>query len=90
VIEGLITFVVGVIAIFTLQDTPAKTKRWLDEKDKRFLQLRTKFLYGGGAMGAKDEFRWPDVVQAIKVRYMSKISASKADVDSPYIPGLSP
>lgn len=65
-VQGLFTFVVGVVAIFTLQDTPAKT-RWLSDQDKEFLRLRTKFLYGGGAMGAKDEFRWPDVVQACKV-----------------------
>lgn len=67
VIEGLITFVVGLIAIFTLQDTPAKTKGWLTETDKRFLQLRTRFMYGGGGSKAKDEFQWADVVQAAKV-----------------------
>lgn len=61
----------GVIAVFTLQETPAKTKGWLTEEDKRFLELRTKFMYGGGAMKAKNEFRWPDVIQALKVSYPS-------------------
>ena len=67
VIEGILTFTVGLIAIFTLQDTPAKTKGWLSTEDKRFLELRTRFLYGGGASKAKDEFRWVDVVEAVKV-----------------------
>lgn len=66
-LEGVFTFCVGIVAIFTLQDTPARTKGWLDDRDKEFLRLRTKFMYGGGGMGAKDEFRWPDVVQAVKV-----------------------
>lgn len=72
VIEGLVTFVVGVIAVFSLQETPAKTKGWLSEQDKRYLELRTKFMYGGGAMKSKNEFRWPDVVQAMKVRNRSQ------------------
>lgn len=67
VIEGVFSFLVGLIAIFTLQDTPQKTKKWLSTEDKRFLELRTKFMYGGGGMGAKNEFRWPDVVKAMKV-----------------------
>lgn len=67
VIEGLITFLVGVVAVFTLQETPAKTKGWLTEQDKRFLELRAKFMYGGGALKTKNEFAWPDVIKALKV-----------------------
>jgi hypothetical protein len=66
VIEGVFSFLVGLIAVFTLQDTPQKTRGWLSETDKRFLELRTKFMYGGGGMGSKNDFRWPDVVKAMK------------------------
>lgn len=65
VIEGVFSFLVGLIAVFTLQDTPQRTK-WLTEEDKRFLELRTKFMYGGGGMGAKNAFSWNDVIKAVK------------------------
>ena len=66
VIEGVFSFLVGLVAVFTLQDTPQRTK-WLTEEDKRFLELRAKFMYGGGGMGAKNAFSWGDVVKAVKV-----------------------
>jgi len=67
VIEGVFSFLVGLVAVFTLQDTPQRTK-WLTLEDKRFLELRAKFMYGGGGMGAKNAFSWGDVVKAVKVR----------------------
>lgn len=67
VIEGVFSFLVGLVAVFTLQDIPRRTK-WLTEEDKRFLELRAKFMYGGGGMGAKNAFSWSDVVKAVKVR----------------------
>lgn len=70
---------VGLIAIFTLQETPAKTKGWLTETDKRFLALRTRYMYGGGASKAKDEFVWADVVEAVKVSPLLDRRKSKAD-----------
>ena len=66
VIEGVFSFLVGLVAVFTLQDTPQRTK-WLTEEDKRFLELRAKFMYGGGGMGAKNAFSWGDVAKAVKV-----------------------
>ncbi|WWC91102.1 uncharacterized protein L201_006043 [Kwoniella dendrophila CBS 6074] len=65
-IEGGFSFVIGLIALFTLQETPQKTKGWLSDKEKRFLLLRSKFMYGGGKMGAKDEFSLKDVVKVFK------------------------
>ncbi|WRT63104.1 uncharacterized protein IL334_000007 [Kwoniella shivajii] len=61
VIEGGITLFVGILALFTLQETPQKTKKWLNDREKRFLALRSKFLYGGGRMGSKDDFALADV-----------------------------
>lgn len=66
VIEGVFSVLVGLAAVFTLQDTPQRTK-WLTVEDKRFLELRTKFMYGGGGMGAKNAFSWHDVIKAVKV-----------------------
>ncbi|OCF75005.1 hypothetical protein I204_03853 [Kwoniella mangroviensis CBS 8886] len=65
-IEGAITFSIGMIAMFTLQETPQKTKKWLNDKEKRFLLLRSKYMYGGGRMGSKDEFSLKDVMKALK------------------------
>lgn len=81
-IEGLITFLVGVIAVFTLQETPAKTKGWLTVEDKRFLELRAKFIYGGGALKTKNEFAWPDVIKALKVSMSWIFTADKLNVQS--------
>nr|XP_019012051.1 uncharacterized protein I206_02889 [Kwoniella pini CBS 10737]OCF50832.1 hypothetical protein I206_02889 [Kwoniella pini CBS 10737] len=66
VIEGGFTLFVGIVALFTLQETPQKTKKWLNDREKRFLLLRSKFLYGGGRMGSKDEFSLKDVIKALK------------------------
>ena len=67
VIEGSITVLVGIIAMFTLQETPAQTKKWLSEREKRFLVLRSRFMYGGNKIGTKDEFKFSDAVSAMKV-----------------------
>jgi len=69
VIEGGITVVVGVLALFVLQETPEQTKKWLSEDEKRFLVLRAKYLYGGNKIGSKDEFKLTDVAQALKVSH---------------------
>lgn len=87
VIEGVFSFLVGLAAVFTLQDTPQKTKGWLTMEDKRFLELRTKFMYGGGGMGAKNEFRWPDVVKAMKVSRASLLPKYRRLISSRPTPG---
>ncbi|WVW80169.1 hypothetical protein I302_102146 [Kwoniella bestiolae CBS 10118] len=69
-IEGAITFTVGIIAMFTLQETPQKTKKWLSEREKRFLALRSKYMYGGGRMGSKDEFSLKDALKALKSEHV--------------------
>nr|XP_018264739.1 uncharacterized protein I303_02918 [Kwoniella dejecticola CBS 10117]OBR86897.1 hypothetical protein I303_02918 [Kwoniella dejecticola CBS 10117] len=74
VTEGGFTLFVGIVALFTLQETPQKTKKWLNDREKRFLLLRSKYLYGGGRMGSKDDFSLKDVAKALKSAHVWIIS----------------
>jgi hypothetical protein len=84
VIEGGITFLVGILALFILQETPAQTKKWLSDRERRFLILRAKYLYGGNKLGSKDEFKLADVVAALKVRCLCR-SVAFADDQSAHV-----
>jgi hypothetical protein len=78
VIEGLISFVVALIAYFWIQERPAKQGRWLDSEEQRYLVLRNRFMYGAAraGTGSKDEFNWAAIVSALKVRQTSLAFAS--------------
>ncbi|WVQ83331.1 hypothetical protein IAT38_005470 [Cryptococcus sp. DSM 104549] len=66
VIEGLFSLIVAVVMFFLLQETPEKQGKWLNDEERRFLVLRSKFLYGSDKSGASDEFKLSHFVQALK------------------------
>ena len=68
VIEGLVSFVLGVFAFYWIQGDPEKRHRWLTEDEQRFIILRNKFGYGADKSGNKLlGFTWSDFFSAAKV-----------------------
>lgn len=68
VVEGVFSVLVAIAAFFLLQETPEKQGKWLDEEERRFLVLRSKFLYGADKSGSSNAFNYLDMVRALKVR----------------------
>ncbi|KAL1855819.1 hypothetical protein VTK73DRAFT_8461 [Phialemonium thermophilum] len=66
-IEGLFSFCLAIAAFFVLNDTPAKSGRWLTPEERRFLLLRNRYAAGGETgVAEKEEFSWKAAKEAFK------------------------
>ncbi|KAJ4250913.1 hypothetical protein NW762_011563 [Fusarium torreyae] len=58
-IEGLFSLILSILALWVLNDTPAKITKWLTPEEKKFLVLRNRFAAGGETgIAEKEEFSW--------------------------------
>ncbi|WWC71933.1 uncharacterized protein I206_105892 [Kwoniella pini CBS 10737] len=56
VLEGFISVMLCIFLAFTLQTNPATARKWLDERERRFIVLRSKFEYGSDKGGKSTVF----------------------------------
>jgi MFS family permease len=59
IIEGLVTLVFGLLCPFVLADSPGFAKRWLTDREIRFLNTRRQMEFGGKEVEREaDKLSW--------------------------------
>ncbi|WWC64671.1 uncharacterized protein I303_107282 [Kwoniella dejecticola CBS 10117] len=74
VLEGFISVMLAIILAFFLQTNPERAKKWLDEKERRFIMLRSKFEYGSDKGGNSSIFDVKAYASAFKSPHFSIIA----------------
>ncbi|KAJ6071008.1 hypothetical protein N7467_012327 [Penicillium canescens] len=76
ILEDLASVVLGVACFFMLIDTPAISKRWLNEEEIRYLEL-SMFIKQGGTNGDEStSFKWRDLTMVL-TNWRSALSYGK-------------
>jgi MFS family permease len=98
ILEGLASVILGVACFFFLIDTPALSKRWLDEEEIRYLELSMFIKQGGTNSDESTGFKWKDLtmvltnwrvyVQAYFLLCQSALSYGKKTQHPPLAPAL--
>lgn len=70
ILEGLMTVVMGIIAILFMIDLPSGSTSWLNSSELRYLEIQRLMKQGGLANGADAEggdlgFRWVDLKMVV-------------------------
>lgn len=66
IIEGCATIVLGFVCFFCLPDSPALSTRWMNDEERRFMELQSVIKNGGRhSTETADKFRWCLLVELV-------------------------
>ncbi|KAK4500266.1 hypothetical protein PRZ48_008455 [Zasmidium cellare] len=65
-LEGIATVLIGVACFFIMPDTPALSRKWLDDDEVRWLEIQTVIKEGGrSSMEKSEKFKWSYLIDLL-------------------------